>query len=209
MLPRWYSRLARRERSVREAIAFYISNFTRKVHEGIASGESIGTDDFKRGDVKGESKYQPLLEYLRRSNQSEVTLSFTQVELLINDILPDSARSKRAWWSNRSKGALQASAWMEAGYLVEKLDLDEEYVTFRKRSGYTVRRVDDTLQWNGELIKAMRLHLGFTQEQLAEELGVRQQTVSEWENGVYAPTRATSKHLALVAEQAGFKYGGG
>lgn len=166
--------------------------------------------DFKRGDVKGESKYQQLLEYLRRSNQGEVTLTFTQVELLMNDILPDSARSKRAWWSNRSKGALQASAWMEAGYLVEKLDLDEEYVTFRKRSsGYAVHRVEGTLHWNGALIKSMRLHLGFTQGQLAEELGVRQQTVSEWENGVYTPTRATSKHLALVAEQAGFKYGGG
>ena len=36
---------------------------------------------------------------------------------------------------------------------------------------------------------------------------MRQQTVSEWETGVYAPTRATSKFLTLVAERAGFNFG--
>ena len=158
--------------------------------------------------MKGGSKYQPLLEYLRHSGQREVTLSFAQIELLMNDTLADSARVKRAWWSNRSKGALQASAWMEAGYLVEKLDLDEEYVTFRKRfNGYVVRRVNGAVQWNAELIKAMRLHMGLTQAEFAKQLGVRQQTVSEWENGIYTPTRFTSNYLGFVAEQAGFRYG--
>ena len=156
---------------------------------------------------KSGSKYGPLLEYLHRSEQREVTLTFAQIELLMNDTLPDSARVKRAWWSNRSKGALQALSWMEAGYIVSKLDLDEEYVTFRKRSNaYIAKRVDGTVQWDGELIKAMRLHMSLTQGQLAEELGVRQQTVSEWENGTYIPTRATAKHLSLVAQKAQFKY---
>ena len=160
--------------------------------------------------MKGGSKYQPLLEYLRRSDQRGVALTFAQIELLMNETLPNSARVKRAWWSNRSKGALQASAWMEAGYLVEKLDLNGERVTFRKPStAYKVQRINDTVPWNSDLIKALRFHMSLTQGQLAQELGVRQQTVSEWENGVYAPTRATSKHLTLVAEQAGFKYGEG
>lgn len=160
--------------------------------------------------MKGGSKYQALLEYLRHSDRSEVTLTFAQIEVLINDTLPDSARIKRAWWSNRSKGALQASAWMEAGYLVETLDFDEECVKFRKRStSYKVQRVGDTVHWNADLIKAMRLHMNLTQAEFAQQLGVRQQTVSEWENSAYEPTRATSKHLTLVAEQTGFKYGEG
>ncbi|MDP8965182.1 MAG: transcriptional regulator, partial [Cyanobacteriota bacterium] len=78
--------------------------------------------------MKEGSKYQPLLEFLRDSNQDEVTLTFAEIEALINDTLPDSARSKRAWWSNRSKGALQASAWMEAGYRVEDVALDGQRV---------------------------------------------------------------------------------
>jgi DNA-binding XRE family transcriptional regulator len=159
--------------------------------------------------MKEGSKYQPLLEFLRGSNQREVILTFAEIEALMNNPLPDSAKSKRAWWSNRSKGALQASAWMEAGYRVEDVDLDGQRVTFRKpTTGYQVQRVGDTVLWNSELIKALRLHMGLTQAEFADRLGVYQQTVSQWEKGAYEPTLATSKYLTLIAEQAGFKYGG-
>jgi hypothetical protein len=39
---------------------------------------------------------------------------------------------------------------------------------------------------------------------MAQVLGVRQQTISEWETGAYQPSRGRSRHLDLVAEQAGF-----
>ncbi len=157
--------------------------------------------------MKGGSKYQPLLEYLRRSNQPEVMLSFAEVEVLLGDRLPDSARSQRGWWSNRSQGALQATAWMDAGYLVSAVDLTRQQVTFRKPLvEYKVRPVGEPVLWNHDLVRALRLHLNFTQAQLATELGVRQQTISEWEQGVYAPSRAMSKYLSLVAERASFRY---
>jgi DNA-binding transcriptional regulator YiaG len=156
--------------------------------------------------VKGGSKYQPLLEYLQRSDCPEITLSFTEIEKLINNTLPDSARKERRWWGNRSTGSPQASAWMKAGYVVE-LNLEAETVTFRKPTGgYKVQTATKTINWNSETIKALRLQMGLSQKEFAEELGVRQQTVSEWETSVYEPTRATSKLLSMVAEKAGFKY---
>ena len=45
-----------------------------------------------------------------------------------------------------------------------------------------------------------------TQQQMADELEVRQQTISEWETGVHKPHRSTQKTLSLVAERAGFTY---
>jgi DNA-binding transcriptional regulator YiaG len=157
--------------------------------------------------MKEGSKYQPLLEYLRGSNQREVILTFAEIEALMNNPLPDSAKSKGAWWSNRSKGALQASAWMDAGYRVEDVDLDEQRVTFRTPTTKPkVQYVGDAGVWNSELIKALRLHMGLTQAQFAKQLGVRQATVSEWENGLYEPTRSKSKHLELVAQTVGFTY---
>ncbi|PSB27085.1 transcriptional regulator [Stenomitos frigidus ULC18] len=159
------------------------------------------------GTKQGGSKYQPLLDVLRQSDQLQITLTFAEIEALLGEGLPPSARSKRGWWSNRSQGALQATAWMSAGYLVEAIELDNEQVTFSKPPQvYRVQCLDDTLQWNSELIRALRLHMGLTQADMARELGVRQQTVSEWEKGVYAPTRASSKHLTLVAEKASFRY---
>lgn len=62
------------------------------------------------------------------------------------------------------------------------------------------------LDWDRERIKALRYHLGMTQEEMAEELGTRQQTISEWENGMYRPRGASAKVLSLVAERAGFEY---
>jgi DNA-binding transcriptional regulator YiaG len=155
--------------------------------------------------MKEGSKYKPLLDFLRGCNQNEVSLTFAEIEALMNDSLPDSAKSKRAWWSNRSKGALQASAWMEAGYHVEDVDFNEQRVTFRKpHTNYQVERVGNTVLWNSELIKALRLFMGLTQAEFAQRLGVRQATVSQWENSAYEPTLATSKYLTLIAEQAGF-----
>jgi len=103
---------------------------------------------------------------------------------------------------------LQASAWIDAGYRVAEVDLSGEEVKFhRPTSIYRVERLDGVVLWNSESIKALRHQMGLTQNEMAEQLGVRQQTISEWENGVYAPNRATSKYLNMVAEQAGFNYG--
>ncbi len=48
-----------------------------------------------------------------------------------------------------------------------------------------------------------------SQEELAEELGTRQQTISEWETGKYKPRGASSTLLGVVAERSDFKYRAG
>ncbi|MFQ5987542.1 MAG: helix-turn-helix domain-containing protein [Dehalococcoidia bacterium] len=63
------------------------------------------------------------------------------------------------------------------------------------------------VNWDREGIRALRRHLGLTQQELADELGTRQQTVSEWETGMYRPRGASSRLLTIVAERAGFGYG--
>lgn len=61
-------------------------------------------------------------------------------------------------------------------------------------------------QWSREEIRALRQHLNLTQAKLAEELGTRQQTISEWEQGMYRPRGASSTLLSIVAERSGFSY---
>ena len=55
--------------------------------------------------------------------------------------------------------------------------------------------------WDAEQVRRLRERLGLTQRQLADELGVRQQTVSEWETGAYQPRGASARMLRVVAEQ--------
>ena len=61
-------------------------------------------------------------------------------------------------------------------------------------------------QWDSQGIRALRQHLGLTQRQLADRLGTRQQTISEWEIGLYTPRGASATLLSMVAERADFKY---
>lgn len=61
-------------------------------------------------------------------------------------------------------------------------------------------------QWDGEQVQALRHHLGLTQRELAERLGTRQQTISEWETGMYKPRGASITLLSIIAERARFEY---
>ncbi|MCP4537569.1 MAG: helix-turn-helix transcriptional regulator [Chloroflexi bacterium] len=61
-------------------------------------------------------------------------------------------------------------------------------------------------QWNNESIRKLRRHLGMTQQQMSDELGTRQQTISEWEIGMYRPRGGMNRLLTLVADRAGFEY---
>ena len=61
-------------------------------------------------------------------------------------------------------------------------------------------------QWDFQRIRSLRSHLGLTQQALADRLGTRQQTISEWEMGMYQPRGASATLLSMVAEQARFEY---
>lgn len=61
-------------------------------------------------------------------------------------------------------------------------------------------------EWDKEKIRALRRHLRATQEEMAEEMGTRQQTVSEWETGLYKPRGASKKMLSILAERSRFQY---
>ena len=61
-------------------------------------------------------------------------------------------------------------------------------------------------RWDAARVRALRQYLRVSQRALAEEMGVRQQTVSEWETGLYAPRGASARLLSIVAEGAGFPY---
>lgn len=59
-------------------------------------------------------------------------------------------------------------------------------------------------RWDAEGVRRLRTHLGETQAELADRLGTRQQTVSEWETGASTPRRMSRRLLHLVAEASGF-----
>ena len=54
-------------------------------------------------------------------------------------------------------------------------------------------------------IKAIRLELGFTQEDLARKLGLALSTISKWEQGVFSPSRLAREKLEKLVKKEGQK----
>ena len=76
-------------------------------------------------------KYTPLENYLRDlpANQKEVTLSFDQIERILNDKLPPSAYKDRRWWDHEKEGNhVSARAWSNAGWKIEDVDNQKKRV---------------------------------------------------------------------------------
>lgn len=79
------------------------------------------------------NKYEPIERYLRSlpTSQEEVTVTFEFIEQILSDQLPVQARTERDWWSNQKRGTIVESvAWMDAGWLVETVNLKEKRVSF-------------------------------------------------------------------------------
>jgi hypothetical protein len=91
----------------------------------------------KRGDIlikiNMPDKHYPLEKYLRDlpASQEEVIVTFERIEEILKDQLPPSAYEDRAWWENQKQGLhVQAIPWMDAGWLVETVELNEKWVRF-------------------------------------------------------------------------------
>ncbi len=63
-------------------------------------------------------------------------------------------------------------------------------------------------KWKAERVRALRQHMGLTQQQFADEINTEQQRISEWETGLHLPSRLTVTLLSMVAERNGFDYAG-
>ena len=87
--------------------------------------------------LEGESvtgKYGPLYEFLvesRRLGNPHWYASFRQVEIIIGESLPTSARTWRMWWSNLLQPGRASTAWTKAGWKSTNVDMKAQTVLFR------------------------------------------------------------------------------
>ena len=78
-------------------------------------------------------KYGPLEKYLRDLpiDQEDITITFEGIERILKGPLPSAAREGYGWWDNQKKGMqVESNAWMDAGWMVDIVDLQEKWVRF-------------------------------------------------------------------------------
>lgn len=93
--------------------------------------EVIPVDEATNPD---ESRYALLAVWLQKRprRQDKVELSFRNIEEIINDSLPRSAREHRNWWANDSVSHPQSQQWLEVGWRVSNVNIAAERVVFTR-----------------------------------------------------------------------------
>ena len=78
-------------------------------------------------------KYYPLQQCLAAQPGDTITLTFTQIEQIIDAPLPPTAYL-RTWWANRigQRGDSQTRAWQSAGWRVQAVNMRMCTVTFTR-----------------------------------------------------------------------------
>lgn len=92
-----------------------------------------------------ETRYSPFASYL--ANQvnpeiSKVRIDFYQIEEIIKDQLPKSARSHRTWWSNDPVAQQHSEQWLESGWRVSNVNVSEQKVTFVRIFGRQISYIN-------------------------------------------------------------------
>ena len=75
-------------------------------------------------------KYAPLGKWLKEHGGDSVKLSFDELNQIIP--IPNHAYKNRPSWANLSNPASFCSSWISAGYVVDSISLEEQWIIFRK-----------------------------------------------------------------------------
>ncbi len=78
------------------------------------------------------SVYYSLRNRLRQQSAAEVTLTFSQIEKILDRRLPRTALDRDQWWENNPIGHVPAAAWLDAGFTAHP-DRADKSVTFTRR----------------------------------------------------------------------------
>ena len=128
-------------------------------------------------EYKGR-KYRKLYAHLLNLSSQEWKASFADIEVIIGDRLPASARRYRASWANDITQA-RARAWLAAGWETAQVDMNAETLLFRREDingpGGQPASTKDALD---------------ALDQLQTALGAREVDLAGWARNMRAERRA-------------------
>ena len=103
---------------------------------------------------KSMTKYEELKRFFQNQLENRIELTFSQIEKIISDKLPESAFKYRAWWAN-DKTHVHATAWLNVDWQVKKVDFNHHIVSFEKKKELPVK---DFIMFRGRRIEVKKIN---------------------------------------------------
>ena len=79
-----------------------------------------------------DSRYAPLAIWLQTQEADRITCTFKEIEAIIQDDLPPSARQYRTWWANNTVGNTQSTQWLDVDWRVSSVNMAIERIVFSR-----------------------------------------------------------------------------
>ncbi|ANU26474.1 GNAT family N-acetyltransferase [Planococcus versutus] len=89
-----------------------------------------------------EKKYIPLANYFAGATNSSIKLTFSEIEQIMGQNLPNAAYLNKSWWKKVKAPAKHFHAWLDAGYYVSNVEPDR-FVVFERIDASTGNGIDD------------------------------------------------------------------
>lgn len=133
------------------------------------------------------TKYSALSQYLTGIPGKQVSLTFSEIEEIIESQLPSSAFNHPQFWANERKGThIWAHLWQAAGWLKDSVDFERRIVTFRRAHESEIDVLDTLKPKTKETIYDLLQQLGIsTDEWLTTENGEEVDNVKANPNHCY------------------------
>ena len=105
-------------------------------------------------------KYEPLTTFLAQAAETEVPMTFAEIERVTGHALPPS-KQYPAWWSNNPSNNVMTKAWLAAGYQTERVDIRGERLVFRRMTDRaSTARTPESPALTGNILERIRARLG-------------------------------------------------
>lgn len=78
-----------------------------------------------------EKKYIPLANYFSGATNASIKLTFSEIEQIMGQNLPNAAYLNKSWWKKVKAPAKHFHAWVDAGYFVTEVEPDR-FVVFER-----------------------------------------------------------------------------
>ena len=108
-----------------------------------------------------DSRYAPLAVWLQKQSlrQEKLSLTFREIEEIIGEELPPSAREHRSWWANDPVGHVQSRQWLDVGWRVSNIAMTEGKIVFTRIKSREKAYIDFFSGLVQELTRVAQFHV--------------------------------------------------
>lgn len=121
--------------------------------------------------IKRRSIYDNLSDYFSSCSKTTFTLTFSQIEKILGFSLCKSAYSYTCYWHRNGSG-LFSNCWLDNGYVIQKLYIDKQKVTFKRTKKKTSKLNIPTPLLSSQLPKSAKYELEHFFDYIIQKYGL-------------------------------------